>query len=194
MDDLVLQAMAKWPQVPACYNWLGLDTRGQWRLRDDAVQALGAFNSGVAGAQGSVLRHEKLVAFIQRNYAADAQGCWYFQNGPQRVFVELAAAPWIWRLNEQGQLAAFVPEFGSDPLTHSASSEAPFRVLSTWVDESGWLYALTPAGLGLVHSQDVGLAAQQLEAGHWHPQEVSKAELGQRFGFVMSPAMQAEKG
>ncbi|MFZ9138137.1 MAG: DUF2946 family protein, partial [Hylemonella sp.] len=24
MDDIVRQAMAKWPNVPACYGWLGL--------------------------------------------------------------------------------------------------------------------------------------------------------------------------
>ena len=43
MDDLVLQAMAKWPNVPDCYGWLGLDARGDWYMRDDQTQALGAF-------------------------------------------------------------------------------------------------------------------------------------------------------
>ncbi|MCD6666313.1 MAG: DUF2946 family protein, partial [Hydrogenophaga sp.] len=28
MDEIVKAAMAKWPQVPACYGWLGLDARG----------------------------------------------------------------------------------------------------------------------------------------------------------------------
>ena len=32
MDDIVLQAMVKWPKVPACYGWLGLDARGRWYL------------------------------------------------------------------------------------------------------------------------------------------------------------------
>jgi len=93
MDDLVRQAMAKWPHVPDCYGWLGLDSRGQWHMRDDRVQALGSFQSGLAGAKGSVLRHEKLIDFIHRNYEADAQGRWYFQNGPQRVYVELETTP-----------------------------------------------------------------------------------------------------
>ena len=39
MDDIVKQALAKWPNVPDCYGWLGLDARGHWYLRDDAVQA-----------------------------------------------------------------------------------------------------------------------------------------------------------
>jgi hypothetical protein len=184
MDELVRQAMAKWPHVPACYNWLGLDARGQWRLRDDATQALGHFNSGVPGAQGSVLRHDKLMAFIQRNYGADERGCWYFQNGPQRVFVELSAAPWVWRLNEQGQLAALEPHFSADAAQDSGS----LTVLSTWVDEAGWLYAHTAKGLGLVHSQDMGLAVEQIEAGRWDPQSILRTELAQRFGFVLSPA------
>ena len=52
MDDLVRQALAKWPNVPDCYGWLGLDARGQWYMRDDRVQAAGPF----AQHKGSVLR------------------------------------------------------------------------------------------------------------------------------------------
>ncbi len=43
MDDIVRQAIAKWPNVPDCYGWLGLDARGRWFMRDDAVQAQGSF-------------------------------------------------------------------------------------------------------------------------------------------------------
>ena len=35
MDDMVLAALKKWPNVPACRGWLGLDARGQWWMRDD---------------------------------------------------------------------------------------------------------------------------------------------------------------
>lgn len=85
MDDIVKQALAKWPNVPDCYGWLGLDARGDWYMRDDAVQAAGDF----AKSKGSKLQHEKLIEFIGRNYDADANGNWFFQNGPQRVYVEL---------------------------------------------------------------------------------------------------------
>lgn len=37
MDDIVKQALAKWPNVPDCYGWLGLDARGRWFMRDDAA-------------------------------------------------------------------------------------------------------------------------------------------------------------
>jgi hypothetical protein len=89
MDDIVKQAMAKWPNVPHCYGWLALDARGAWRMRDDAAQRL--------DAPGDRLTNAALVGFINRNYASDARGCWYFQNGPQRVYVNLEAAPFIVR-------------------------------------------------------------------------------------------------
>ena len=43
MDDIVKQALAKWPNVPHCYGWLGLDARGNWYMRDDRTQAAGPF-------------------------------------------------------------------------------------------------------------------------------------------------------
>ena len=89
MDEVVKQALAKWPNVPYCYGWLALDARGFWRMRDERAQHL--------GLPGDKLTHAALVAFIVRNYAADERGCWYFQNGPQRVYVQLAATPYIVR-------------------------------------------------------------------------------------------------
>ena len=46
-------------------------------------------------ASGSAIR--ALREFISRNYQADARGRWYFQNGPQRVFVSLAYTPLVIR-------------------------------------------------------------------------------------------------
>ena len=89
MDDIVKQAMAKWPNVPHCYGWLALDARGNWRMRDDTAQR--------ANGPGDKLAHEALIGFINRNYLADDKGRWYFQNGPQRVYVNLEATPFIAR-------------------------------------------------------------------------------------------------
>jgi len=178
MDDIVRQAMAKWPNVPHCHGWLGLDARGNWYLRDAAAQALGAFASGVPGARGALLRHEKLIDFIHRNYEADAEGRWYFQNGPQRVYVELEAAPWVWRVQEGGTV-----------LSHTGR---PAQVREALTDEAGRLYLATDLGLGLVHTQDVGAAADALEQGRWGPRaprEVRADELPARYGFVMSPSL-----
>ena len=89
MDESVRLALAKWPNVPHCYGWLALDARGAFRMRDDMAQA--------AHLPGDVIRHPALLGFIFRNYAHDERGAWYFQNGPQRVYVELEATPFIAR-------------------------------------------------------------------------------------------------
>ncbi len=47
MDDIVKQALAKWPNVPHCTGWLLLDRRGGWRMRADAAQAAGARGSNL---------------------------------------------------------------------------------------------------------------------------------------------------
>ena len=54
MDEIVLAALKKWPNVPACYGWLALDARGDWYMRDDRVQAAGAFPA----VKGSRIEHE----------------------------------------------------------------------------------------------------------------------------------------
>ena len=177
MDDIVKAALAKWPNVPDCYGWLGLDARGNWYMRDDAAQAAGPFAAGSVASKGSLLQHEKLIDFIARNYQAETQGGaagqWYFQNGPQRVYVELELAPLIWRLSEQ-----FVP---------TSHTRQHATVQQCLVDEAGFVYLHTALGLGLVHTLDVGLAADAIEQELWTPQPVLRADLPKQFGFVQSP-------
>jgi hypothetical protein len=176
MDDIVKQAMAKWPQVPDCYGWLGFDDRGDWYMRDDGVQAQGDF----AKAKGSKLAHTKLIEFIERNYACDSLGRWYFQNGPQRVFVELQSVPFVWRVLESGLL--------------TAAQGQTIELLESLVDENGRLYALTVKGLGLIHSMDIWHAAKALEEKLWAvPKEVQSAHLALDYGFMPSPAAQDKK-
>lgn len=180
MDDLVMQAMAKWPNVPDCYGWLGLDARGNWYLRDDAAQAAGPFGEANRQAKGSLLQHEKLIEFIARNYSADDHGCWFFQNGPQRVFVELQCTPWIWRIHNDFSL-----------VSHTG---AVARLLQCLLDEEGKVYIETELGLGLVHTQDVELAANAIESGVWLTQAVMGKSLPARFRYVLSPKLlQKEK-
>jgi hypothetical protein len=47
---------------------------------------------------GQVITHRALNEFISRNYACDSVGRYFFQNGPQRVFVTLDATPWVARI------------------------------------------------------------------------------------------------
>ena len=128
MDELVLRGMAKWPNVPAVYGWLGLDRRGQWLLKGERIS------------------HPLVTEFIGRNYARDERGCWYFQNGPQRVFVNLDYAPFVLRtMNREG-----------DPLELRTHNEKPVsRVHGVWVDESGVLIVESEHGAGTVHDRDL---------------------------------------
>ena len=75
MDEIVKAAMARWPNVPAVYGWLELTARGEWRIKGEPID-----NAAIRD-------------FIARNYAHDGRGNWFFQNGPQRVFVSLEATP-----------------------------------------------------------------------------------------------------
>ena len=173
MDEIVEAALRKWPNVPHCYGWLALDARGDWYMRDERIQAAGPFPQ----VKGSRIQHEKLLGFIHRNYAADAQGCWYFQNGPQRVYVELESTPWVWRLDRRSD----------GRCTVSSHSGRPAEVQAAWLDEAGRLYLQCDLGIGIVHSLDMGLAADAIEAGQWQPAELITSELPARFGFVRQP-------
>lgn len=171
MDDIVKQALVKWPNVPDCYGWLGLDARGRWYLRDDAVQAAGPFQQ----SRGALLQHEKLIEFIQRNYEPDVQGQWYFQNGPQRVYVELECTPWVWRIEPDLSLVA-----------HTGAKAIALDCLH---DEYGRVYLSSAIGVGLVHTLDMEAVADAVEKGIWSPQAVQSDELPWRYGFVLSPKL-----
>jgi hypothetical protein len=89
MDAAVIASMIKWPNVPDCYGWLHLDAHGRWLMGE------------IQGAQKpSIVAHEGLKNFMNRNYIATDSGCWALQNGPQRVWVTLTLAPLIARLHD----------------------------------------------------------------------------------------------
>lgn len=194
MDDIVRQALVKWPNVPHCTGWLLLDRRGNWRMRDEAAQA--------QGAPGEPIRHEALLGFIHRNYEADARGQWFFQNGPQRVYVELVYTPWIVRLA--------VDAGGTLTLTDQAGGT--FTPAAAWLDdEGGILFTEAAAGAGqqprvaALHDHDLDLFSEHAKIAddgrsgtfHWRAdatlplQTIPRADVAARFGFVASPAAQA---
>lgn len=178
MDDIVKQAMAKWPNVPHCYGWLGLDARGNWYMRDERTQAHGAFGSGGVQAKGSLLTHDKLIGFIARNYEADEQGRWLFQNGPQRVYIELELTPWVWRL-------------GADFSVRSHTGRVA-TARTCWLDEQGRVYLDTDIGFGLIHTMDVAIAAEAVLQGQWVPLDTLSHNLPKRFGYVNSPELERQ--
>jgi hypothetical protein len=126
MDTQVLAAMAKWPDVPAVFGWLSLTARGEWRLRGEPIE------------------NAAIRAFIGRNYAVDAHGRWYFQNGPQRVYVALAVTPWIYRVDPLGAVT-----------THT--SRAVARCEGAAALDDGRLLLVTELGPGLVDDRDTAV-------------------------------------
>ncbi|MDY6956647.1 MAG: DUF2946 family protein [Pseudomonadota bacterium] len=198
MDESVQAALRKWPDVPAAYGWLALDRRGSWLL------------------EGRPLRHARTIAFINRNYLADADGAWLFQNGPQKVYVALAYTPWV--LHRHPDRAP-----GTDGALVTHVGAAVERVDSAWVDEEGNLLLETPNGIGLLDDRDLvaygaafcdpqgqPLADTALESAlaalmeGERPalglrdgerilpvQPIRCAEVPMRFGFIQDPAPEA---
>jgi len=66
MDEQVLRAMARWPNVPAVYGWLRLGRRGQWFLIDRNSPG---FDERIHG-EGSPIGNVQINEFIARNYQA----------------------------------------------------------------------------------------------------------------------------
>jgi len=185
MDDIVKAALKKWPNVPHCYGWLALDARGDWYMRDDRIQAAGPFPK----VKGSRIDHDKLKDFICRNYEHDERGAWFFQNGPQRVYVQLEAAPLVFGVRRA------VGADGSVQFEVDAHTGKPVGAIrSVWLDEHGRLFLGTDAGLGVVRSMDMDAAADAVEAGVWQPQDVLFAELTRQFGHELAPQPPAQDG
>lgn len=203
MDEQVLRSLIKWPNVPDCYGWLALDRRGQWRMRDEFTQQ--------NHLPGQVIVHQALNEFISRNYARDTQGRYFFQNGPQRVFITLDATPWITRMIPSEQ--------GTQLLTQCQTKLDPTAALS---DENGNIYIVgniaqtiyedsdrgkfsiqESESVALLHDHDLDLfselAALREEAcsfggsWNWHGKQlpldpIHSSELAERFGYIAKPA------
>ena len=170
-----------------------LDRRGQWRMRDEAAQA--------SGSPGTPIRHEALLGFINRNYERDERGQWFFQNGPQRVYVELGYTPWVVRLSVEADGALAL----KDQVGNGFEPSAVFAD-----DEGGILFAgasdpgnpSAPPRIAVLHDHDLEVFADHATLAddslsgefHWNGgvtlplQPIRSEEVASRFGFVASPA------
>lgn len=197
MDEQVIRSMLKWPDVPDCYGWLALDRRGQWRMRNEYAQT--------HRLPGALIEHVGLKEYIARNYAHDTMGRYYFQNGPQRVFVSLDSCPWVVRI----QATSDNPQTFS-LATQCASTIDPLGALS---DEQGNIYIYgnithdSSTTVALLHDHDLTLFSEQsnLEEdacsyrGSWKWGDkhlpidpIASSQLGERFHFIQSPIQGAE--
>lgn len=139
MDDAVLRAMQRWPNVPAVFGWLQLDRRGNWLIK--TVE--GRFERIVNSA---------MVEFVGRNYVHDDEGRWYFQNGPQRVYVTLEYTPWVYRLDDAGRRL----------ITHTGAT--PKAITRLFMDDSHALLVETEFGIGIVLDRDLSAFLDHVQA------------------------------
>ena len=191
MDEIVLRSMLKWPKVPAVYGWLRLDRRGAWLIKTvvDRFERIG---------------NRALADFIGRNYAADSEGRWYFQNGPQRVFVALDYTPWVYRLDDAGE----------GLLAHTGV--APRALQAVFLDNAGALLFKTEFGIGVLVDRDLPTVLERMSDSRGGDAErlienilqgaeaqvmlqgknvaiasIRAADVPRRFGFVARPAPRA---
>lgn len=157
MDQSVKDALARWPDVPAVYGWLSLDARGRWRLHPQGQSAV--------GGPGESITNTQILEFINRNYEHDDAGRWFFQNGPQRVFLRLDAAPYVLRLSDDSR----------GLLTHTNAEVAS---VSAWrLDDAGQLYAMTPLGAGIVLDRDLPPLLEKMATDNGAPLLDALADL-----------------
>lgn len=162
------------------------------------------------GLPGKVIEHSALKEFISRNYACDNTGRYFFQNGPQRVFITLTYTPWV---------ASIIPGENTPKIITQCQTEIdPSSALS---DEHGNIYIaglITQSickdlrnqqfetanclSIALLHDHDLDqfseLAKLREEAcsfgGSWNWQgkqlaldPIHSEELSKRFGFIKNP-------
>ena len=150
MDEIVARSLIKWPNVPAVYGWLALDRRGSWLIK------------------GERIGNAALREFIARNYERDERGRWYFQNGPQRVYVSLAYTPLV------------VHYEGERLFDHCGR---PFSPSEAFQDDEGSVLFAGGATAALLDDRDLARFADRA-----HPlSPIVKAKVAARFGFVADP-------
>ena len=150
MDEIVARSLAKWPAVPAVYGWLSLDRRGNWRIKGETIGNLA------------------LREFIGRNYEADGKGCWYFQNGPQRVYVTLAYTPLVVHYEAAGLVD---------------HCNRPFRPRAVLQDEEGSVLFEGEGTVALLDDRDLVRFADEAVV----PRAVRSRELAGRYRFAADP-------
>ncbi len=114
-----------WPRKLEVYGWLSLDRRGCWLIK------------------GNKVRNAKLTKFISANYYVDINGRYFFQNGPQRVFVSIDLAPYI------------VNVMGNNPLELVTHNGIRVEVIDqAWFDKRMNLFICWDNVIGAINDRD----------------------------------------
>jgi hypothetical protein len=150
MDEIVARSLAKWPNVPAVYGWLELDRRGNWLIK------------------GERIANQALRDFIARNYEADERGRWFFQNGPQRVYVKLAYTP-------------LVAHYQGERLFDHCQRE--MEALETLLDDEGSVLIRGGRGIALLDDRDLERYADLAD----RLPKIHRSDVERRFRFTSDP-------
>jgi hypothetical protein len=150
VDEIVARSLARWPNVPAVFGWLELDRRGNWLIK------------------GERIGNAALREFIARNYEADEQGRWFFQNGPQRVYVKLAYTP-------------LVVHYEGDALIDHCGRK--FESREALLDDEGSVLLAGQNTVALLDDRDLEHFAERSAA----LTRIERAEVPRRFRFVQEP-------
>ncbi len=167
MDEMVVRAMQKWPNVPNVYGWLRLDRRGQWLVKSRA--------SAEGAPVFERITNAAVVEFIGRNYEHDAAGRWYFQNGPQRVFVALDYTPLVYRLRADGRSL------------EAHTGAIPKAVERAWIDDGGMLVFASELGPGVLLDRDLAAVLAHIGPAPGSGRDALEAlERGSTTGLVLT--------
>ncbi len=163
-------------------------------MRDERAQQL--------GAPGDKVTQAALLGFINRNYMADDHGCWYFQNGPQRVYLNLEATPYIARTDpQQGLLLHTGEAFG--PLERSFLTEVGELIVQgggkvAQLDDRDVAQLMNSLELdGKAAADDAlmawlegapGTLALRCQGQRAPVERIARGEVAARFGFQRLPA------
>ena len=157
MDEIVIRAMQKWPSVPNVFGWLRLDRRGNWLVKSRP--------SRDAQPQFERISNAAVIDFIGRNYTHDGAGRWFFQNGPQRVFVTLEYTPFVYRLR------------GDRESLETHTGLVAQEVRAAWIDDAGMLVFETELGPGVLLDRDLPALLDRIETASGPVSEESLAAL-----------------
>ena len=195
MDEIVIRAMQKWPNVPNVFGWLKLDRRGTWLVKSRA--------EGAGEPAFDRISNQAVIDFIGRNYQPDPAGRWFFQKGPQRVFVTLDYTPLVYRLR------------GDRESIEAHTGAAPTSIKRAWIDDGGMVVFETDLGPGVALDRDLAALLEKIIVVDGKPADddsieslaagkgpalaialgkrrvplgsISAAEVPQRFGFEPAP-------
>ena len=130
MDEIVKQAMAKWPNVPSVFGWLGLDRRGKWRIKGERIANPASPISSAAITSTT----RKAAGFSRTGRSACSS-----RSNTRRSSSASTGTP--------------IPRAALRIEAHTG--RAVHRIDGAWIDDAGIVLLATDAGVGMIDDRDL---------------------------------------